>query len=179
MRRLSTFVLCATALILSSAHAQLIGDPRCKDQQFTAGEVEKINKSIEIIVNAVEEVPPDEAAYMHSEMQKALAQSNRIRFNAVAKRHSFEPLQFHDDANVLVENLKAARTASGRDLARYLIVALSKIGDLQVTMDQYISADMRRHPSTLTQDNRDTMYFQLPLAKGKTISLLQCVVSVL
>jgi hypothetical protein len=163
----------------SPVSAQIIGDPRCKDQQFTSDRVARIDNTMKSIVNAVEEVPPDEANYIRSEMQKALEQSNKVRFNAITNRHYFAAFQFQEDAKVLLQNLDAAKTASGRDLARYLIVVLSRMGDLQVTMDQYISTDMHRSPSVLRDSDREKMFFDMPVSKGETVSLLQCVVSVL
>jgi hypothetical protein len=177
--KLAAIAGCFVLLIWSPASAQIIGDPRCKDQKFTSDQVAKIDHSIKSVVNMVEGVPPDEANYLRNEMQAALEQSNKVRFNAVTNRRYFAAFQFHEDAKVVLQNLDAAKTASGRDLARYLIVVLSRMGDLQVAMNQYVSTDLGRSPSVLRDSDRQEMFFAMPASKGKTVSLLQCVVSVL
>jgi hypothetical protein len=88
-------------------------------------------------------------------------------------------LQFHDDAKVVIQNLTAARSASGRDLARYLVVALSGLGDLNDATKSYIDADRKHVPPMLTEENQGAMYHNLTFAKSQTVSLLQCVIGVL
>jgi hypothetical protein len=173
-------VLTLFFLMLSPhAYAQMIGDQRCKDQQFTSGQVDNLLRIIRSISDIVEMVPPDEANYIHNEARIALEQQNRARFNTVAGRRYYAALQFHDDAKVVVQNLTAARSASGRDLARYLVVVLSGFIDFNNATKSYIDADRKRNSPVLTEENRSTMYYDLPFAKSQTVSLLQCVISVL
>jgi hypothetical protein len=44
-------------------------------------------------------------------------------------------------------------------------------------MGDYILFDANRRPSVLNQEQRDMMYFTMPVAKGRLTSLLQCVIS--
>jgi hypothetical protein len=173
---LTLFIL---LMLPSHAFAQMIGDQRCKDQQFTSAQVENLLRVTRSISDVVETVPPDEAEYIHNEARIALEQQNGARFNAVAGRHYFAALEFHDDVKVVVRNLTAARSASGRDLARYLVVALSGLADLTEATNSYIDADRKHDPPVLTKENRSTLYYNLTSAKSQTVSLLQCVISVL
>jgi hypothetical protein len=172
-----------TLLILlmlpSHAFSQMIGDQRCKEQKFTSGQVDNLLRFIRSMSDIVETVPPDEAEYIHTEARIALEQQNKARFNAVAGRRYYAALQFHDDAKVVVQNLTAARAANGRGLARYLVVALSGLVDLSVSTSAYIDADRKRKSPVLTEENWNTMYYNLTFAKSQTVSLLQCVISVL
>ncbi|MBR0714786.1 hypothetical protein [Bradyrhizobium liaoningense] len=174
-----TVVLLIFLMMPSHAFAQMVGDQRCKDQQFTSVQVDGIIKSIRWVINSVEAVPPDEAEYMRTEARTALELRNRARFNAVASRRYYPALQFHDDAKVVMDNVTTARSAAGRDLARLLVVVLGRLVDMNHRMHEYIDADGKRNAPVLTQKNRDTMYFNLPVAKDQTVSLLQCVISVL
>jgi hypothetical protein len=174
-----TLTLFILMMLPSHAFAQMIGDQRCKDPQFTSGQVNNLVGMIRSIDDTVETVPPDEAEYIHNEARIALDQQNGVRFNAVAGRRYFAALEFHDDAKVVVRNLTAARSASGRDLARYLVVALSGLGDLNDATKSYIDADRKHTPPMLTEENRRALYYNLTFVKSQTVSLLQCVISVL
>jgi hypothetical protein len=70
-------IIAAFAAPSKPGYAQIIGDPQCKDQRYTASRVEGIRKSVLSIRDAVEMVPPDEAEYLRTESQKALAQKRR------------------------------------------------------------------------------------------------------
>lgn len=166
-------------ILPSHAFAQMIGDQRCKDQQFTSGQIDNLLRNARAIIDIVETVPPDEAEYIHNEAKIALEQQNRARFNAVAGRRYYAALQFHDEAKVIVQNMTAARSTSGRDLARYLVVALSGFVDLNDATKSYIDADRKRNTPVLSEESRSTIYYRLPFAKSQTVSLLQCVISVL
>jgi hypothetical protein len=143
------------------------------------GQVNGLLGLIRTINDEVETVPPDEAEYIHHEAQIALDQHNAARLNAVAGRHHYAVPQFHDDANVVGRNLTAARSASGRDVARYLVVALSDWDDMNGSMKSYIDADRKHTPSMFTEDNAGTMIYNLIMAKSLLVSLLPCVISVL
>ncbi|MGY4466951.1 hypothetical protein ACVWWK_002633 [Bradyrhizobium sp. LB9.1b] len=107
-----------------------------------------------------------------------MEQQNEPRFNAVAGRRYYAALQFHDKAKVVVQSLTAARAASGRDLARYLVVVLSGWVDLNDATKSYINADRKRSTPVLTE-GRGTIYYRLSSAKSQTVNLLQCVISLL
>lgn len=166
-------------MLPSHAFAQIIGDQRCRDQQFTSNQVDNLLRNARSIIDMVETVPPDEAEYIHNEAKIALEQQNEARFNAVAGRRYYAALQFHDEAKVVVQNLTAARSAAGRDLARYLVVVLSGWVDLNDATKSYINADRKRSTPVLTDEGRSTIYYRLPFAKSQTVSLLQCVISLL
>ncbi|WP_442548164.1 hypothetical protein [Bradyrhizobium ottawaense] len=171
-----TGVLC---LSCEAGFSQTIGDPKCRDQTHTSQRVEAIRKNVVALRDFVEMVPPDEAAYIRSEAQKALDQRNSARYNAVANRRYFRALQFHDDAQVALDNLDAAKNASGKDLARYLVVVLSRLGEMNERMLAFMDADGRRDAPTLDKATRDEIYYRLPAAKAVVVSLLQCVINVL
>ena len=179
MMRWVAVVFVSLGVMDSAALGQSIADTRCKDPTYTAMAVDKIKKALSGVVDAVETVPPDEAEYIRSESGKALEQQNAARFNAVAGRRFYAAFQFHEEAKVALENLNAARSAGGRDQARYLVVVLSRIGELQEKMPEYLSADRKRAQPLVNDGIRDKMYFFLPTAKAMTVSLLQCVISVL
>jgi hypothetical protein len=120
---------------------------------------------------ATQTVPPDEAEYIHNEAKIALEQQSRARFNAVAGRRYYAALQFHDEAKVVVQNLTDARSASGRDLARYLVVVLSSLVDLNDATKSYIDADRKRSTPVFTEEGRSAIYYRLPIAKSQTVSL--------
>ncbi|WP_314963405.1 hypothetical protein [Bradyrhizobium cosmicum] len=166
-------------LSCEACFSQTIGDPKCRDQQHTSERVGAIRTNVVGLRDLVEMVPPDEAAYIHSEAQKALDQSNSARYNAVANRRYFRALQFHDDAQVVLDNLDAAKNASGKDLARHLVVVLSRLGEVNERMSAFIDADSRRASPTLDKATRDEIYYRLPAAKAVVVSLLQCVISAL
>jgi hypothetical protein len=163
----------------TAAFAQIIGDQQCKNPQYTASKVAEIRTSIARLNDAVEMVPPEEAEYIRAESKQAMAQQNRVRFNAVVKRHYYPALEFHTDAKVALDNLDAAKNATGKDLARYLVVVLSRLGELSSSMSNFMDADKSRPSPTLTDEMRQTMYYFLPSAKSQSVSLLQCVISVL
>ncbi|MDH2349559.1 hypothetical protein QCM80_02525 [Bradyrhizobium sp. SSUT112] len=171
----------ASMLCLSceASFSQMIGDPKCRDQGHTSQRVEAIRANVVALQDSVEMVPPDEAAFIRSEAQKALDQSNSARYNAVVNRRYFRALQFHDDAQVALDNLEAAKNASGKDLARYLVVVLSRLGEVNERMIAFIDADSHRASPTLDKARRDEIYYRLPAAKAVVVSLLQCVISVL
>lgn len=178
MRRIA-FALLVFLTLPSCAYAQMIGDPRCRDPRFTSGQVDILIHASRSAIDLVETVPPDEADYIRNEARIALQQQNRARFNAVAARRYYPALEFHDDAKVVIDNLTAARSAAGRDVARYLVVVLARLGDLTDKARSYVDADLKRGSPILTEDNRSTMYYNLTTAKSQTVSLLQCVISVL
>jgi hypothetical protein len=164
-----TLVLFVFLMLPSNASAQMIGDQRCKEQQFTMGQVDNLLRNARSIVDMVETVPPDEAEYIHNEAKIALEQQSRARFNAVAGRRYYAALQFHDQAKVVVQNLTAARSASGRDLARYLVVVLAGLVDLNDATKSYIDADRKRSTPVLTEESRSAIYDRLPTAKSQLL----------
>lgn len=178
MRRIA-FALLVFLMLTSHAFAQMIGDPRCRDPRFTSGQIDILLHASQSAIDLVETVPPDETEYIHNEARIALQQQSRARFNAVAARRYYAALEFHDDAKVVIDNLAAARSATGRDVPRYLVVVLARLADLSDKARSYIDADLKRASPLLTDENRSAMYYNLTSAKSKTVSLLQCVISVL
>jgi hypothetical protein len=125
---------------------------------------------------AVEKVPPAEAEYIREEKRLALEQNNMARFNLIFSHRFYHPLDFHDDFDVVAENLRAARSAKdGKNVARYLVVALSRLGSLSESMKAYIDFDRSRQPPVLSEDKRRVV---LPssLDQRPNDSLLQCVI---
>jgi hypothetical protein len=179
MIRCVAVVFVSLSMMSSAVLAQIIGDVRCKDPIYTAKAVDQIRSALARVVDAVETVPPDEAEYIQSESKKALEQQNGARFNAVAARRYYPAFKFHADAKIAFQNLDAAKQALSRDLARYLVVVLSRIGELQERMPAYLSADQKRAQPMVNDEIRSNMYYFLPSTKALTVSLLQCVVSVL
>ena len=89
----------------------------------------------------------------------------------------YHPLNFHDDFEVVAENLRAAQLAKeGKNVARYLVVALARLGDLSQSTNDYIEFD-RARPPVLSEEKRQSMHFLLSGIKLRTTSLLQCVIS--
>jgi hypothetical protein len=139
--------------------------------------VSEIHRNLDRIINQVELVPPDEANYIRAEKAKALEQQNRNRFNAVYNRRFYAAAEFHDDATVVKQNVVAAeRATAAKDVAGYLIVALSRLSDLKSSMNDFIEVDGKRPQPTLSNKDRENMSFDIGIVKGQTTDILQCVV---
>lgn len=139
--------------------------------------INEIHLILDRSVDRVEMVPPDEANYIRTEKERALQQQNRNRFNAVVSRRFFATAQFHDDAAVAMQNVVAAESATAaNDVARYLMVVLSRLSDLTSSMNDFIEADGTRQQATLSKDDKERMTFEITLVKGQTTSILQCIV---
>jgi len=170
-------VLIILAAMTWSAHAQLIGDTRCKDSAYVSKMLHVIVQNLQQISEAIETVPPSEADYIREEKRLAIEQQNETRFSLVMSNRFYYPFAFHDDYTVVKDNLGAATRAHGKDQVRFLIVVLSRIGDLQSSMGDYINFDSSRPKSVLNKEKRQDMYFSMPVAKGRLTSLLQCIIS--
>jgi hypothetical protein len=169
---------CAALCTSSPTSAQLIGDAKCQQLDFVAGRIDQLLRPLGTIGAAVEKVPPAEAEYIREEKRLALEQNNMARFNLIFSHRFYHPLDFHDDFDVVAENLRAARSAKdGKNVARYLVVALSRLGSLSESVKAYIDFDRSRQPPVLSEDKRKELFLLLPLIKGQTTSLLQCVIS--
>ena len=181
------WLLIASAVVASSfawttAGAQTTDNERCKNQQYLTAEIAAIRKTVVGLNDAVELVPPeDEAEYIRDEARKAMAQRNKVRFNAVARRHYYPAQEFHNDATRALDNLESAKiyVSSGKDLARFLVTLLSRLGELGSSMRSFMDADQSRQPSTLTDEARSSIYYFLPSAVHQTEALLQCVIKAL
>jgi len=139
--------------------------------------VNDIHRALNRIVDRIELVPPDEANYIRTEKTTALAQQNRARFNAVYNRRFYAATEFHDDAAVVIQNVVAAEGAtSAKDVARYLIVVLSRLSDPKSSMDDFVLADSKRQQPTLSQEDKGSLSYDITGVKGLTTNILQCVV---
>ena len=172
MIRLIALVAVSLGLTISVAGGQTIGDPRCKDASYTAQKVREIKRELVRVADAVVTVPAAEAEYLRLKSRKALEQNNQSRFAAI-----YSASQLHEGAKVAFDNLNAAETASGRNVARYLVVVLSRIGELQEKVPEYLSADRKRAQPMTNEEIAGNMYFFLTGAKAATVNLLQCVIS--
>ena len=177
--RLTLLVFTCAALCTSSpTSAQSLGDAKCKQLDDVVGRIDDLLRPLDPIGKAVEKVPPAEAKYIREEERLAMEQNNKARFDLISSNSFYHPLHFHEDFDVVVENLRAARSAKdGKEDARYLVVALSRLGSLSESTKAYIDFDRSRQPSVLSADTRQSMYFYLPVIRGQTTSLLQCVIS--
>lgn len=139
--------------------------------------ISHIQRNLQRIVDRVELVPPDEANYIRTEKAKALEQRNRSRFDAVYNRRFFAATEFHNDAAVVTQNIAAAERATApKDVARYLIVVLSRLGDLTSSMNDFIEADGKRQQPTLSKEDKGNLSYDITMVKGLTTDILQCVV---
>ena len=121
-------------------------------------------------------VPPDEANYIRAEKTKALEQRNRNRFDAIYSRRFYAAAEFHNDAAVVIQNIAAAeRATSAKDVARYLIVILSRLSVLKSSMDDFVKADGKRQQPTLSEEDKGNLY-DITILNGQTTAVLQCVV---
>jgi hypothetical protein len=139
--------------------------------------ISEIHRGLDRIVDRVETVPPDEANYIRTEKAKALEQQNPNRFGALYHRHFYAATEFHDDAAVVMQNVEAAEhAAAAKDIARYLIVVLSRLSDLKTSMNDFIEADGTRQQATLSKEDKQTMQYMILAVKSQTTIILQCVV---
>jgi hypothetical protein len=174
MRRLAFAFLVVAAV--SPTEAQIIGDPRCKSVEYTSARIDEVGASLRRVADAIETVPPADAEYIKNEVRLALQEQSEARFNAVASSRYFRALEFHDHYKVAFDNLRAARQSRSKEQARYLVVVLSRMADLGGSMKDYIEFDARRQTPHLTSDRKGIMYFNMPAAKDRLVSLLQCVI---
>jgi hypothetical protein len=122
-------------------------DPKCKEHDFVVGKIDELLRPLQTIGEAVEKVPPAEAKYIREKKELALQQNNKARFNLIYANRFYHPLNFHDDFEVVAENLRAAQLAKeGKNVARYLVVALARLGDLSQSTNDYIEFDRARPP---------------------------------
>ena len=127
------------------------------------------------LASSVEAVPPAAAQNRKNEVQKAL--EHKTKSDLVASNHFYFPLKFHDNFNIAAGNLQAAKDARlGKDRARYLVVVLLRLADVNSDMEGYIDFDLKRRPAILNDDARSTMRSRLQAARIQTTSLLQCII---
>lgn len=155
--------------------AQVTTDPNCKQDDQVTASIDRISKVLDKVASSVEAVPPAAAQSLKDEVQKAL--EHKTNSDLVASNHFYFPLKFHDNFNIAAGNLQAAKDARlGKDRARYLVVVLLRLADVNSDMEGYIDFDLKRRPAILNDDARSTMRSRLQGARIQTTSLLQCII---
>ena len=105
-------------------------------------------------------MPPAAAQNRKNEVQKAL--EHKTKSDLVASNHFYFPLKFHDNFNIAagVYNEDARLV---KDRARYFVVVLLRLADVNLDMEGYIDFD--RRPAILNDDARSTMRSSLQASR--------------
>ena len=75
-----------------------------------------------------------------------------------------------------MQNIVAAeRATAAKDVARYLIVVLSRLINLTSSLNDFVEADSKRQQPTLGKEAGNFSY-DIAIVKGLTTDILQCIV---
>ena len=150
----------------------------CKQADQVTASIDRISSALANVGTAVEPVPPKEAEHLKNEARKSLEQDDKTKSDDVVSSRFYFPLKFHDNFDIAVGNLRAAKDASlSKDRARHLVVVLLRLADVASDMEGYIEFDLKRSPAMLNDDTQIAMRSGLQSARAQATSLLQCIMN--